>query len=243
MLKAAGDVATLAIGVWSMGLLDSIHEHHARHVAEVAEDHYKAATAQWQEADANLRSLLQVAQTFNGQTAADAPNLPVVLRRNEHAFFTLTGAGLVETRRGQGHYVGGYSGFSFRIAKGVRYHVGGTRGTYQAGPDQPTVIDTGTATITDQRVVFQGAKQTREWAFAKLIGYQHFDSPSWTAIQVSNRQKTSGVLCDAATAGNFQFRLTLALAHFNGQVPALVTQLEAQLQQHQATRPAPAPPP
>lgn len=220
-----------------MGLFDSVHEHHARHVAEVAEDHYRAAAAQWQETDANLRSLLQVAQTFNGLTAPDSPNLPLVLKRNEHAFFTLTGAGLVESRRGAGHYVGGYSGFSFRVAKGVRYHVGGTRGHYEAGAEQPTVIDTGTATITDQRVVFQGAKQTREWAFAKLLGYQHFDTPPWTAIQVSNRQKTSGLLCDANTAGNFQFRLALALAHYRGDVPGLVAQLQAQVQAHAASKP------
>src|SRR5207248_5296639 len=128
---------------------------------------YKAAAAQSQEADAHLRALLQVAQTIGGQTAAETPNLQLVLRRNERAFFTLNGAGLVESRRGAGHYVGGYSAFSFRIAKGVRYHVGGTRGHYEAGAEQPMVIDTGTATITDQRVVFQGAKQTREWAYTK----------------------------------------------------------------------------
>jgi hypothetical protein len=224
-----------------VGLFDRIQKHHAQHVAAVAGDHYEAVMSQWQEADAHLRSLLQVAQTFHGQVAAENPNLTLVLKRNERAFLTLTGAGLVETRRGAGQYVGGYSGFSFRVAKGVRYHVGGTRGHYEAGAEQPTVIDTGTASVTDQRVVFQGAKQTREWAFSKLLGYQHFDVPAWTAIQVSNRQKTSGVLCDAATADNFQFRLALAVAHFNGQVPAFVSQLEVQVQQHQASRPtAPA---
>jgi hypothetical protein len=149
---------------------------------------------------------------------------------------------LVETRRGAGHYVGGYSGFSFRVAKGVRYHVGGTRGQYQAGAEQPTVIDTGTATITDQRVVFQGAKQTREWAFTKLLGYQHFDAPPWTAIQVSNRQKTSGVLCDGDTAENFQFRLALALAHYRGEGPTFVGQLEGQVRDHEASRPIEPPP-
>jgi hypothetical protein len=224
-----------------MGLLDRIHEHHAQHVAAVAEDHYKAALAEWQEAEAHLEALLKLAQTFSGQTNAENPRLVLVLKRNEHAFWTLTGAGLVESRRGAGHYQGGYSGFSFRVAKGVRYHVGGTRGHYVQGQEAPTVIDTGTATVTDQRVVFQGAKQSREWAFPKLLGYQHFDSPPWTAIQVSNRQKTSGVLCDTASAGDFQFRLALALAHYNGQVPGFVAQVEQQVKQHQIARPM-APP-
>jgi len=220
-----------------VGLLESIKEHHSRHVAEVAEDHYHAAFSAWQETDAHLQSILEVAQNFNGQSADDNAQLTLVLKRSEHAFFTLAGAGLVEPRRGPGHWVGGYSGFSFRVAKGVLYHIGGTRGTHVQGQEAPVVIDTGTATITDQRVVFQGVKQTREWSFVKLLGSQHFDSPPWTAIQVSNRQKTSGILCDAATAENFQFRLTLALAHYNETTPHLVAQLQSQLQQHQATKP------
>jgi hypothetical protein len=221
-----------------VGLLESIREHHSRHVAEVAEDHYHAALAAWQETDAHLQSLLEVARDFKGQTADDAPQLTLVLKRDEHAFFTLAGAGLVEPRRGPGHWVGGYSGFSFRVAKGVRFHVGGTRGQHIQGQEAPVVIDTGTATVTDQRVVFQGAKQSREWNFVKLLGYQHFDSPPWTAIQVSNRQKTSGILCDAATAENFQFRLALALAHYKGRIPQLLASLESQVQQQATIKPA-----
>jgi hypothetical protein len=69
------------------------------------------------------------------------------------------------------------------------------------------------------------------------LGYQHFDSPPWTAIQVSNRQKTSGIMCDANTAGDFQFRLALALAHYNGQVDQFVAQLQEQAHQHAVSRP------
>jgi hypothetical protein len=141
-----------------------------------------------------------------------------------------------------GHWQGGYSGFSFRIAKGVRYHVGGTRGSYAQGEEVPTPIDTGTVTVTDQRVVFQGAKQAREWLFSKLLGYQHSASMPWTALQVSNRQKVSGVLYDKAHAEDFHFTLALALANYRGEVPAFVAHLEAELKEHEATRPAPPPP-
>lgn len=220
-----------------MGLIQDIRRHDAAHVGQVSEDHYKAALAEWAEADAHLGALAGVARGFDGQTAAEAPGLALSLRKAERAYWTLTGAGLVEPRRGRGEWVGGYSGFSFRVAKGVRYHVGGTRGHYDAGQEAPAVIDTGTATVTDQRVVFQGAKQSREWAYTKLLGYQHFDSPPWTAIQVSNRQKTSGVVCDTKTAEVFQVRLALAIAHFRGEVPAFVAQLDEQLRLHQAARP------
>jgi hypothetical protein len=60
-------------------------------------------------------------------------------------------------------------------------------GHFVLGKEAPTPVDTGVATITNQRIVFQGPLQTREWDYAKLLGYQHFDSPPWTAIQVSNR--------------------------------------------------------
>ena len=224
---------------------EASHERKLEHEQQVAERlrnqaaaTYEISLSEWREADAHLQALLQVAKTFSGQTSAENPNLALMLKRNERAFWTLNGAGLVEPRRGAGHWQGGYSGFSFRIAKGVRYHVGGTRGHYVQGQEAPTVIDIGTATITDQRVVFQGTKQTREWAYPKLLGYQHFDLPPWTAIQVSNRQKTSGVRCDANTAGDFQFRLALALARYNGQVDQFVGQLQQQVQQHASVRPA-----
>jgi hypothetical protein len=144
---------------------------------------------------------------------------------------------LTETRRAPGHYQGGYQGFSFRIAKGVRYHVGGTRGTYTPGEERPTAIDNGTASITTQRVLFQGAKQAREWAFSKLIGVQNDPKLSWTSIQVSNRQKTSGIIYGDDIAQVFRFRLALALAIYNDERNLLVADLERQLAEHDGARP------
>ncbi len=111
------------------------------------------------------------------------------------------------------------------------------------GTEKPTVVDSGVATITNLRVVFQGPMQTREWSFAKLIGYQHFDDPRWTALQVSNRQKTSGIAYDEASSLSVQFMLELALAHFNHRVDQFVGQLEAEVASHLATRPGAGSPP
>lgn len=60
-----------------MGLLDHIHEHHARQVAEVAGDHYRVAMAQWQEADAN--SLAR----YNGQVPALVGQLEAQLQQHQ----------------------------------------------------------------------------------------------------------------------------------------------------------------
>jgi hypothetical protein len=124
----------------------------------------------------------------------------------------------------------------------VRWHVGGTRGHTVQGEERPTPIDSGTVTITDQRVVFQGAKQAREWDYTKLLGYQHDPRLPWTAIQVSNRQKVSGVLYDNEHAEEFHFRLALALAHYHQDVAGFAQHLQAEIADHEQQRPPPPPP-
>jgi hypothetical protein len=110
------------------------------------------------------------------------------------------------------------------------------------GDEVPAPIDTGTVTITNQRVVFQGAKQAREWAFTKLLGYQHDPALPWTAIQVSNRTKVSGVLYDREHADEFHFRLALALANYHDEVAGFAQQLRGEAEAHNEKRPAPPPP-
>jgi Protein of unknown function (DUF2510) len=220
----------------SGGLFAGMRRASEQRKAQRAQQHYESELAAWSRDDAELQGLIVRARHFDGSPAGDTP---LNLKRNERIFYVLTGAGLMETRAGPRHWQGGYSGFSFRVAKGIRYHVGGTRGTSVQGDDTTKLIDTGTATITNQRIVFQGAKQAREWAFAKLLGYQHDQQSPWTPIQVSNRQKVSGIRYDANTAQAFQFNLALALATFHDTRGAFVAGLAAEFQQHQAQKPVP----
>jgi hypothetical protein len=203
---------------------------------------WRTAEATWRLEHDALTDMLDVAQHFSGVSRAEQPDIALELHRDERLFYGFTGAGLIEPRRVPGHWQGGYSGFSFRVARGVRWHVGGTRGHYIPGAEVPTPIDTGVASITDQRVVFQGTKQTREWLFAKLLGYQHADNVPWTAIQVANRQTVSGILYDLEHAEQFHFRLALALAHYHQDVPGFVAHLTAQLDEQTQRQPAPPPP-
>lgn len=196
-----------------------------------------ASLAAWQDADESLRRLL--ADLATGPSTSVAGFLP---KKGEAVTLDYQGAVLVEPRRQRGHYVGGYSGFSFKIATGVRYHVGATRGTYQPGAEVATVIDQGTVTMTNQRVVFRGTKQTREWAFAKLVGWSHDDPHPITYLQVSNRQRTSGFGYQPEHAPLVRFRLAWAMALFSGQVEDLRRNLEAELQAHQVLRPEPVGP-
>jgi hypothetical protein len=209
----------------------------AQRRARKDQEAFQAHMATWNEEDAHLKELVDQAKTFEGEESVEG-NV-VQLKHDERVFMIAQNCPLVEPRRGPGHYQGGYQGISIPIGDtGIRYRVGRGRGTMVPGTEQPTVIDTGVATITDQRVVFQGPMQTREWSFAKLIGYENFDEPHWTALHVSNRQKTSGIAYDQANALDVQFRLELALAHFNNRVDQFVQQLEAEVASHQATRPS-----
>jgi hypothetical protein len=98
------------------------------------------------------------------------------------------------------------------------------------------LIASGSATITDQRVVFQSTQQAREFQFSKLLGYQHDPAMPVTFFQVSNRQKVSGITYDTQSARMFRFRLSLALAQYHGEQGGLVAHLRDELAQHDAKR-------
>jgi hypothetical protein len=207
--------------------------------AKKAAKEYERQLATWSTERENCAQMLHVVQTFPGTTD---PGL--LLKRGEAIFLTVSGTALIEDRRGPGHYSGRSQGISFPIAtiggRPVRYRVGASKGHFVQGTPSPTAIDTGTTYVTDQRVVFRGGKQTRECAFAKLVGYDHTDDGS-TVLSVSNRQTPTVIHYGRAVADEFAFRLELALAHYQDKVGALVGQLEASLAEIDARRPAPPP--
>jgi hypothetical protein len=91
-------------------------------------------------------------------------------------------------------FQGGGSGVSFRIGKGVRYHVGGFRGQSVIIGTELKVQDTGALSVTSNRVVFLGQQKTMEFLYAKLVGLEVFDDG--IRLQVSNRQTVSLIKMD-----------------------------------------------
>jgi hypothetical protein len=69
---------------------------------------------------------------------------------------------------------GGFGGLSFGIAPGIRYHVGGSQGKSVVVGTKLQEADYGILTITSQRAVFKGARQTVECDWAKLIALNVF---------------------------------------------------------------------
>lgn len=213
-----------------MGLLEGRRKRKAEEESERQRAEEVALAADRQRVVEELEGLIEDSRTNFG---IDAPGFEE--KKGERTFAIMEGVALIEPRRQPGTVQGRSSGYSFRIAKGVNYRVGASKGTYVSGPDVPTPIDVGTAFVTNQRVVFRGSKATREWAWSKLISLDHDDDLPWTSLPVSNRQKTSGLLYDESTSLLVRYRLQQGLAHFQGKVEALTAELEQQLRELQAS--------
>jgi hypothetical protein len=201
---------------------------------------YEKALASWQQERDAHAELVEMAEGFGGVDTQE-----IMLKNGERLFFKVTSVALIEDRVHGGHYEGRSSGVSVPIGsiggRSVRYHVGAQRGHYVQGTPTPTAIDRGTVYITNQRVIFAGAKQTRECNFAKLIGAQHNDAEGATTFSVSNRQKPTTIFYGPGVAAAFDFRLELALAHFKGNVAEILGQVKSDLEAVDAERPeAPA---
>jgi hypothetical protein len=116
------------------------------------------------------------------EATGDVPG--VMLKAGEVAYAVVEGAAFVEPKRAPGQWKGRSQGTSIRVAKGVRYRVGGSNGTFQQGEERPTPTDTGTFLITNQRFIFVGSKRTTEWAYSELISYA--DGPGTAFFNLSD---------------------------------------------------------
>jgi hypothetical protein len=205
--------------------------------AKRAATKYQRELGLWEQRRNDTAELLDLAQHFEG-VGSDS----LLLKANEALFASVTNVALVEDRSTGGHWEGRSSGVSIPIGsiggRSIRYHVGGTRGHYVQGTPVPTAIDVGTVYVTNQRAVFQGAKQTRECRFDKLLAVNHTPDGA-TVFSVSNRQKPTTIHYGAEVAGWFEFRLDLALAHYRGNVDELVSHLQGDLATVDAARPSP----
>ena len=191
-----------------------------------------AELAEWQRQRTRVQSFLARVKTFAGATNADGATLPLPLLEEEHALLVLPNVQLIEPRRLPSLFMGGDAGFTFHVARGT------------GDDEQPTPIDTGVVTVTDQRTVFSGSLHTRTWDYSKVIGFHsNIGPPAWTAIAVSDRQRVSGVRYDIAHAEEFRFALVLGLARSSDAEDSLVEDLNSQLEELDRERPDAVPPP
>jgi hypothetical protein len=181
-------------------------------------------------AEAELRAAVIELLTVATGAGRATVNSPLVLKPAEQLVWAMRNGGLFEPRREPGHWSGRSSAVSVLVTDGIRLRIGKSGGRYVQGEEKPTAIDTGEISVTTQRVVFQGSKYTREWLYSKLIGVMHYADEPWTAIQVSNREKTSGIIYTGQSPDPVRLRLAVAIAIFNGEKDEAVKELREQLE-------------
>lgn len=205
----------------------------ARKAAQAKSAH-AAAIAVWEHQMEELQGLMALA-SGNGPTSTTS----LMLKSGEVSIAQITNVSLVEDRRGPGQWEGRSQGVSFPIGKiagrSVRYRVGATKGHYVQGAATPTAVDSGTLSITNQRLVYQGAKKTSEGTFAKLLGIQKFSGG--ITISVSNRQKPTTLFFGPQLDEWVETHLSIALGLYNGEADTVKAQLQSQIDELQAQKP------
>ena len=207
-------------------------EKHKEQVAAAALDDAKS---EWSHRVAAVQSLIDV---VSGAKVLDTNGL--LLKPGEVLLGQVQNVGLVEQRSDGGHWQGASQGFSIPIGsikgRSVRYRIGATRGHYVQGEPHPTAVDHGSLSITNQRIVYQGATKTAECLFTKLLGVQQ--TSGMIVISVSNRQKPTVVHVGAALDDWTADRISIATSMYQGDKDDVLTHLNEQLAQVNASEPA-----
>lgn len=191
------------------------------------------ALATWQVED---DLLVRAAGLAHRLVTGDSVSTGLFLKNGEIALWSGT-AQLVEPRRPPGHYQGASQGMSFKIAKGVRYRVGATRGTFVPGDEVQSVVDSGSATVTNRRVVFTGGKATREWAYEKFVGMETSNDRSLVLLHVSNRQKVSGIKTPGHGLLIEAVNVALAVVQNDNSTHAVAAAISDELARHESEKP------
>jgi hypothetical protein len=170
---------------------------------------HNEAHAYWEEDFATLEKLISVV-TAASKGEDGVPN--TLMQKEGERTLWQNSAIFHEVGRPPGRYVGGSSGVSVPVGGGVRFRVGAQRGTLIPGAEMQMDKDEGVVMLTTERLIFLGPIKTQEWNFDKLLMLSTTPDESDYFINVSNRQKTSGVRFDPVTGREFNRFLGAAAA-------------------------------
>jgi hypothetical protein len=112
---------------------------------------------------------------------------PRLLRKGDEAVYLETQAALMKEVAIR-EYQGGYGGFSFRVAKGVRYSTGRTRGRSVVVGTELQIADVGILSVSSKRLAFIGERKSMEFPYAKLMSFEVYSDG--IRLHASNRQTT-----------------------------------------------------
>lgn len=147
---------------------------------------------------------------------------PANMRKGEEPFYLLEGVSLSEFKSSGSDFKGRYGGLNIRLGKGIGVSLGESSGGMTKRPEESTVIDTGTALFTNQRVLFVGANHSREWELSKLIGAEVSANGVEVSIAVSNRSKTASLRGSTQNGPTPGILFAISKAYFDGGKAAAV---------------------
>ena len=111
---------------------------------------------------------------------------PVMLKKDEIPSIIMSNISLREPKAVR-QTVGGYSGASIRVAKGVSIRTGGMKGRSESH-EEIKIIDSGSLILTTKRLIFIGSKRTTNIDLRKIVAIEAYKDG--IASQRENKQKT-----------------------------------------------------
>lgn len=194
---------------------------------------YEAALQAWRRRDEELRQLYTEAEEPT-QLAETPAGLPVQLDDDEIVLAVEPAAELVEVTA---RHTAGLPTAELTV---VPLEDGST-----PQPRGVSVVDAGTAVVTDRRLIIVGRDEQEEWPYAQVAGIAHHPGDPLTLLHAKRPGRIRGVRVPRAAASAFRLRLTVAYADATGARAALLDRLDDAVVDHwhdQPPGPTPATP-
>ncbi len=138
----------------------------------------------WAKRFNDLLDRMLIASVNDGRLPDITSQATIVLKAGETAHYVVAASLMKEVTLRE--FRGGSHGFSFPIAKGVRFRTGSFRGKSVVVGTQMQVADQGGCWVTSLRVVFTGQRKTLDLPYAKLANLNVFTDG--VSFNMTNRQ-------------------------------------------------------
>lgn len=222
-----------------MGFFENRRRKAAEREKARVEAAHTAAVERWETERAAIDRMLEVVRDCRaGRTHEqfdDPSDYGFMLKDGEFAIAHMADAAFIETVRAPTTYSGGYGGVSFPIFGRVRLNTGRMKGRATRGEESISMTDRGSTLITNRRVMFAGAKRSKEWRFDKMLNTSHL--PGGITIFAMSTGKPSGIGYGEGPAPEVQFRIELAAAMALGSLERYESELVAEQKHHESERP------
>lgn len=206
---------------------------------------YAVRLRRWERVEAELDDLFRIAHGDPPQTigwpgpdpAHPDPAAPVfVPRHGERVLYRARDLSMVWTDRPAGSQTAGFGGYSALAATDLDGPAEPGADRPEAVPESGQAVERGWTTVTDQRVIFHGAREW-VWELSGLVLVEHSRSEPVTLLHVANREPVTGLRYAGGTASVLRFALVLAVSQHAGDGERLRAALRADRERHAARRP------